>query len=92
VDGRAHLDLDAVVPLELGVDRGERDPHVGCSPGGSERVVLVRDRQAEDRHDGVADELLDRAAVPLEGRAHRLVPPREHAAQRLRVEPLAKRR
>ena len=29
-------------------------------------VVLVRDRRAEDRHHRVADELLDRPAVPLE--------------------------
>ena len=29
-------------------------------------VVLVRDRRAEDRHHRVADELLDRAAEPLE--------------------------
>ena len=34
-------------------------------------VVLVRDRRAEDRHDGVADELLDRPAVALDLRAQR---------------------
>ena len=36
-------------------------------------IVLVRDRRAEDGHDGVADELLDRAAVPLELAADRRV-------------------
>ena len=37
-------------------------------------VVLVRDRRTEYRHHGVADELLDRAAVPLElVRARRVV-------------------
>ena len=39
------------------LDRGANSP---------ERVVLVRLRDAEDRHHGVADELLHRAAVPLE--------------------------
>ncbi len=36
-----------------------------------ERVVLVRDRHAERRHDGVADELLDRPALGLDLLAHR---------------------
>jgi hypothetical protein len=33
---------------------------------GALRIVLVRDRRAEERHHGIADELLDGAAVPLE--------------------------
>ena len=45
----------------------QRGPH---SPLG---VVLVRDRSAEDRHDGVADELLDRAAEALDVGLHALV-------------------
>ena len=35
----------------------------------TERVVLAHGRHAEDRHHRVADELLDRAAVPLDRRA-----------------------
>ena len=34
------------------------------------RIILVRDRGSEHRHDGVADELLDRAAVALQLGAH----------------------
>jgi hypothetical protein len=37
---------------------------------GTESIVLLNARQAEDRHDRVADVLLDRAAVPLENHAH----------------------
>ena len=36
-------------------------------------VVLVRGRRAEERHHGIADELLDGAAVTLELRADALV-------------------
>ena len=45
----------------------------------------------EDGEDGVADELLDRAAVPFEHLARGLVIARPHAAQRFRIEPLAER-
>ena len=43
-----------------GVDQLER------GADGALGVVLVRDRRAPDRHDRVADELLDGAAVPLD--------------------------
>ena len=54
-------------------------------------VVLVRLRQSEDRHHGVADELLHRAAVRLDGVAHRLVPRAHQLPQRLGVEPFSER-
>src|SRR5581483_6455388 len=41
--------------------------------GGPQRAVVVQEGDAEDGHDGVADELLDRAAVPLEHGARLLV-------------------
>jgi len=44
--------------------------------------------RAEDRHDGVSDELLDGAAVVFELRAHPCVVRRQHAADILGVEPL----
>ena len=43
------------VQLVDGIGDAERGAH------GSLGIVLVRDRGAEDRHDGVADELLDRS-------------------------------
>ena len=50
-------------------------------------VVLVRDRCAEDGHHRVADELLDRAAVPLELGAELRVVRRERRADVFGVEP-----
>ena len=68
----------------------QRDLHLGGGADGPERVVLVDDRDAEDRHDRVADELLDRPTVALEDRPHRVEPAAHDRAQRLRVEVLAK--
>ena len=52
-------------------------------------VVLVRDRHAERGHHGVADELLDRAALGLDLGPHRREEPAHHVLQRLGVEPVA---
>jgi hypothetical protein len=49
----------------------------------------VRDRGAEQRHHGITDELLNRAAVPLNLRAEPRVVRREHRADILRVETLS---
>ena len=49
-------------------DRRDGRPQLDRGANSPERVVLVRLRDAEDRHHGVADELLDRAAVALEDR------------------------
>ena len=56
------------------------------------RVVLVSYGSAEERHDRVADELLDRAAEALEVPAHPLEERREQRAHVLRVEALGARR
>ena len=76
VDGGADLQLLA----DRVADR-ERRPHRALG------VVLVRDRRAEDGHHRVADELLDRAAVPLELGAELRVVGGERRADVLRVEP-----
>jgi hypothetical protein len=49
----------------------------------------VDDRDSEDRHDRVADELLHRATVPLHDRLHTLEIPGEQCPKRLRVELLS---
>ena len=54
-------------------------------------VVLVRGRRAEERHDRVPDELLDRSAVALELRAHALVVRSEERLDVLRIERLRAR-
>src|SRR5713226_1210207 len=63
-----------------------------CGAGGAERIVLMHDGDAEDRHDRIADELLDGAAVALQHLAPQREIPFHRAAKRLRVEPFAERR
>ena len=64
-DGRPGLELETVTVAEgaHGVDELERDPD------GPLGVVLLGDGGAPHRHDRVADELLDRAAVALDRHA-----------------------
>src|SRR5919108_591603 len=50
-----------------------------------EGVVLVRDRHPEDRHHLVADELLDRSAMALDDRPHRVEEAGLHPPVRLGV-------
>jgi hypothetical protein len=59
---------------------GKGVPHLDCGPERAERVVLVHDRHAEHGHHRIADELLHRAAVPLDDRLH----PLEVASSRFR--------
>jgi hypothetical protein len=70
----------------------ERVAHLDRRAAGAQRVVLVSGRHAEDGHHGVADELLDRAAMPLDDRFHPLEVAREQCPQRLGVGRLAERR
>ncbi len=51
---------------DLGAERGDGGDEVERRPHGPLGVVLLRDRRPPDRHHGVADELLDRAAVALD--------------------------
>ena len=63
LDSETYGQGEALVRLVELLDRG-RDPQRAQQR--PLRVVLVRDGRAEDRHDGVADELLRRAAEPLD--------------------------
>jgi hypothetical protein len=62
VDADPHVEPE---PLDAGAE-------VDCRPNGPQGVVLVQLRNAEDGHDGVADELLDRSAVALERPSRRI--------------------
>ena len=82
---RARVDPDPelhVVPSARPLADGER------RPDGALGVVLVGDRSAEDRHHGVADELVHDAAVLLEPGAQLAVVGREETAHVLRVQGL----
>ena len=74
--------------VELGVQPGECGAHLDCGSDCAQRIVLVDVWNTEHRHDRIADELLDGAAVPLDRRTHFLVPASEQAAERLGVEAL----
>ena len=62
---------DAGPGLDPGAERRHRGDEVQRRPDGALGVVLVGDGCAPDRHDRVADELLDRAAVPADDVAAR---------------------
>ena len=70
----------------------QRAPHLVGRAHCPERVVLVDDRDAEDGHHGVADELLDSAAVPFQHGAHLVEVADHHPPHRLRVHALAEAR
>ncbi len=70
---------------------GQRIAHLDRRTHRPHSVVLVHRRHAENRHHGVADELLHAAAVPLDDRPHSLEVAREQHTQPLGIECLAKR-
>jgi hypothetical protein len=86
-----HLDRDAAVAFELLVQRGELLAHVRRGADRPQGVVFVQLRDAEYGHHRVPDVLLDRAAVALDRRAHRLEVAGLHVAEGLGVQPLAHR-
>ena len=57
---------DALVAFELLVEPAQRLAHLGGRADRAQGIVLVHTRDPEHRHDGVADELLDGAAVALD--------------------------
>jgi hypothetical protein len=85
-------DAHAPLPLELHVQRFELVAELGCRAHGAHGVVLVHGRNPENSHDGVADELLHRAAVPFEHGLGRLEVASHDPAERLGIELLAKAR
>ena len=80
---------DADPPLEA--ELGQCIPHLGRRAHCAQRVVLVQRRHAEDGHHGIADELLDRAAVALDDLPHRFEVAGEQRAQPLGIDRLPER-
>ena len=64
---------------------GDRGAHLRRCTDRAQRVILVRDGDAEDGHDRVADELLDRPSVALEDDAKVLEVAPHTCTQRLRL-------
>jgi hypothetical protein len=81
-----------VLVCEPPVERRDGHAQLGGGVERPQRVVLVQRRQPEHGHHGVADELLDHAAVPLEHLPDGVEVLRLSAAQGLGVERLSERR
>src|SRR2546423_14154340 len=77
VDGNSHLQIRLLSDPFTDRKRGAHGPF---------GIILVGHRRAEDGHHRVPDELLDRAAMPLELRAKASVIGRKHSADILRIE------
>jgi hypothetical protein len=89
LDADAGQETDPPVPLELLVQARESLSQLARRPDGSERVVLVHDRYAEDGHQAARRELGDASAVALGDAGGGLENLSRDAKSRLRVEPSA---
>ncbi len=89
VDAGSSLDANAPFSLEVVVDVLEPRTHFGGGANSPQRIVLVEHRNAERRHDGIADEFLDRAAVVLDRLIDLVEIALHDPPHRLRVELLA---
>ena len=87
-DPRPIGQANAPLTLQPVVEVGQDPLGFGRRPDGAQGVVVALLGQAEDRDDGVADDLLDDAAVRFEHDSHLVEVAGEDLAQRLRVEPL----
>ena len=81
-----------IADARLDAQRRQGVAHLERGPDRPQRVVLVHLGHAEDGHHGVADELLDRAAMCLDDGLHALEVAREQRAERLGICGLAQRR
>jgi hypothetical protein len=86
VDAGARLKLDAPCALELLVQVMQHLSHLDGGAHGTQGVVFVDAWHAENRHDGIADELLDDASVALDHRPNLREVPRHDLADRFGVE------
>ena len=83
---REHADTGAQRGrADIGAERGNGIHELECGADGPLGIVLLCHGRTPDSHHGVADELLDRAAVALDHLAGRLEVPREQLARILGV-------
>src|SRR5207244_1874675 len=81
----------AMFPLYRGVQLADRVLHRESGPDGALRIILAGHRRTEHRHDGIADVLVDRAAVALDLAREGAKERGKNAAQILGVQSLPKR-
>ena len=83
------LDPNAVIALQFDVQRLQRLAHAARCPNRADGIVLVRARDAEDRHHRITDELLHRAAVRMDHELHLIEEATHHATESLRIQALS---
>ena len=83
--------MDAAITFKIVLIAVERPPNAERCLDRSARVILVRDRSPEQRHDSVAEELIDRTLVLVNLGEHQVESSSHQAMDDLRVEPLAER-
>ncbi len=88
-DAGADLQADTPARMEMLVEFGDRGLGLGSGLHRAYRVIGPRLGDAEDGHDGVPDDLLDRPAVGLDDRPHGVEVEGQDLAQGLGVETLA---
>ena len=91
VDAGTRQDTNAVLARKIDVHAIESLTHVERRSHRPKGIVFVYRRHAEHRHDRVADELLDRAAVSLDRCLHRIEVTPHHAPERLGIESFTER-
>jgi hypothetical protein len=72
VEADADLDLDAVIPTNLGSIAVDGLLHGECGIAGSHGVILVSEGRAEERHDAIAHDLVDSTLVTVHRLHHAL--------------------
>ena len=92
IDSDPDLERDAVRTGELLARLGECLPKLACGSNGTEGIVLVHRRDAEDGHRRVADEFLHHAAVALDRCSHELEVAVEDPPKHLGIQPGAELR
>ena len=85
IDAGAHLHLDPVHPPRLLGLRPDRPLHGQRRVGRPHRVVLLRQGRAEQRHDAVAQHLVDGPLVTVHRLHHRANRPIQDVARGFRV-------
>ena len=92
VDSHVERDGLAEAPRPLVAQRRAALEHVQRRVAGAGRIVLVRDRRAEDRQHGIAHELLDEAVIARDRPGQRFEQRALERAHVFGIEPLGERR
>src|SRR5207244_889018 len=85
VEPDADLHIDALAPAQLVGIPADRLLHAQRRVARAHRVILVGDRRAEERHDPVAHDLVDRALVAVDRLHHPLEDGVEDPARLFRI-------